>query len=361
MKITVLVARYAVSGVPLAQIRLAKALSERGHEVDLVFGQLADETPLRKQGDFNLLVLGCDKVRHVTWPLVKYLRSAQPDVIFSAEDHLNTIVAIAAVLARSQVKISASSRVTPYDTYSGRMGAILKALVPLVMWRADVVTCVSEDMVLQYKAIFRNSRHVCVYNIADFESAGELAKEDLNDPWFANRECPVLVAAGQLGPWKGFSDLIKAISIVQERRAVKLVILGEGQQRQELQSLINKLKLQNAVRLQGNVGNPLKYFANADLFVLSSLLEGMPNVLIEAMMVGCTSVATDCPTGPRELLDDGRYGYLAEVEDPVSLATNILKALDNPIEPELLQMALEPFHATKVVEKHFKFLGLSEF
>jgi len=171
----------------------------------------------------------------------------------------------------------------------------------------------------------------------------------------------VLVAAGSLAPWKGFGDLIRAMDVLKRRgRDVRLVILGEGALRAELEALVAELGLGDRIRLPGFTDNVLKYFARADAFVLSSHVEGMPNVLVEAMMCGCTPVATDCQTGPRELLQDGRYGYLVPVGEADGIADGIEAALDNPIPPERLAEAVTPFEEAAVIGRHFQVLGLAE-
>ncbi|PFG07921.1 glycosyltransferase [Marinobacter sp. LV10MA510-1] len=360
-RICVMMARYAISGVPLAQIRLAKALAERGYDVDLVVGFVSEEYTMPKVEGVNTILLDTPQARDLLPILIKYLRRRNPDGFFTAEDHLNAIVLISAILARSKVKISASSRVTPFDTYSNRPFTkrwLLKQIMRAVMWRADVLTCVSKGMVEQYRTIFCNARHECIYNIVRTPSAQKMIIEPVDHPWFSDRALPVLVAAGQLGPWKGFTDLIRSVHILSTRRPVRLILLGDGPQRSELEDLIEELGLQDNVRLEGHVANPLKYFAHADVFVLSSLLEGMPNVLIEAMMAGCTPVATDCPTGPNEILGDGRYGYLVPMSDPDALADGIEKAIINPISPEVLSEALVPFEKETVVEQHLRKLNL---
>ena len=124
--------------------------------------------------------------------------------------------------------------------------------------------------------------------------------------------------------------------------------------------MIVKLGLTAVVRLQGYVENPLKFFAHADVFVLSSHVEGLPNVLIEAMMCGCTPVSTDCPTGPREVLQNGKYGYLVPVGDPVAMAAAVEQALCHPIPRNLLAEAILPFREGAVIERHFEVLGLKE-
>ena len=108
-----------------------------------------------------------------------------------------------------------------------------------------------------------------------------------------------------------------------------------------------------------SVNNPLKYYKKADVFVLSSHVEGLPNVLVEAMMCGCTPVSTDCPTGPREVLEGGKYGYLVPMKNSKSLAQGIIQALKTPISEDLLNEAVQPFEENKVLEAHTKALKLT--
>jgi glycosyltransferase involved in cell wall biosynthesis len=147
---------------------------------------------------------------------------------------------------------------------------------------------------------------------------------------------------------------------VRQHSDARLLILGDGPLRGELQDLIDSLDLQEHVRLEGYVDNPLKYFARADVFVLSSLVEGLPNVLVEAMLCGCTPVSTDCPTGPRELLGSGKFGYLVPVHDPPAIADGILMALAVPASLNALSEAVAPFNESVVIDRHFELLGLRE-
>jgi glycosyltransferase involved in cell wall biosynthesis len=363
MKIAVLLARYSISGVPLAQMRLARALADAGHDVDLVIGYVDPKFTLPDIPGVRRIDLGRDKVRALLLPLRKYLAAQKPDIVFSAEDHLNALVLAAAVLARSRAKISGSSRVTPFDTYSNTLFSkrwFLKHIMRLLTWRADALTCVSEDMVAQYRTVFGAPPHVCVYNIVENEQSRARMAEPLDDPFVTERTCPLVVAAGSLAPWKGFADLIRAIAVLRDRgREVRLAILGEGALRGELEALIAELTLGDRVRLLGHIDNPLAYFARAEVFALSSYVEGLPNVLVEAMMSGCTPVSTDCPTGPREVLQGGRFGYLVPVRDPEAMADGIASALDKPIAKEHLAEAVRPFAEKTVLRRHFEILGLT--
>lgn len=361
MKIAVIVARYAITGVPLAQLRLARALVRHGHVVDFIVGFVDSQYVVPKADGVNFIVWHQGQVRGLLFRLRHYFRVVKPDLVFSAEDHLNLVVIWAALLAGSEAKISGSCRVTPFDTYSDQLfskGWVLKQLMRWSMAWADALTCVSRDMVDQYRQVFRHPPHVCVYNIVDEQEARRRMAEPVSHPWLEQHHQPLLLAAGRLAPWKGFIDLIEAMAILVPCTQARLLILGDGPLRQELQSRINELGLADHISLVGYVNNPLPYFVKADVFVLSSLVEGMPNVLVEAMMCGCTPVATDCPTGPRELLQAGRYGYLVPVGDPEALAAGIRQALASPIPVTQLAEAIAPFEENTVINKHFAVLGI---
>jgi glycosyltransferase involved in cell wall biosynthesis len=362
MKICIVTPLYAIAGVPLAQLRFARVLANRGHEVDLVIGRIDPQHALPEVAGVNILLLDRPQVRGMFFPLLRYLTVTKPVVVFSAEDHLNAIVLLAAIIGCSKAKISCSSRVTPFDTYSTMPFTkrwLLKQLVRAVMWRANALTCVSKDMVEQYRKVFSSPPHRCVYNIVDDQHSRLRMLEPVVHEWFNNCNNPILVAAGRLAHWKGFADLISAMKLVSKVRQARLMILGDGPLRSELERLIIELDLSNVVSLLGYVENPLKYFVRADVFVLSSHVEGLPNVLVEAMMCGCTPVSTDCPTGPREVLQNGKYGYLVKMRDPVSLAAGIVQAIDCPISKEMLNEAVRPFEEGAVLRRHFEVLGLS--
>lgn len=360
-KILLLAGRYGLSGVPLAQLRLARVLASRGHTVKLVYGLVNEGADLPVGQGFEIAVLDRARVATMILPMIRLLRSYRPDIVFSAGDHLNVITLLAAFLARSNAKLSCSSRVTPYDTYSDRVmskGWLLKQATRLTMPRADALTCVSKDMVQQYATVFPGSRHVHAYNIIDADSYPPVQGKS-DDPWMAGAPRCTIVAAGSLEPWKGFAELIEAMTqVVQAVPDARLTILGEGSQRAHLQSRINALDLSENVRLRGNVDDPLNYFAQAGTFVLSSHVEGLPNVLVEAMLCGCTPVAADCPTGPREVLQDGKYGYLVPVNDPEALAEAILQSIDAPIPSEALSEAIREFRADDVISRHADILGI---
>jgi glycosyltransferase involved in cell wall biosynthesis len=125
-----------------------------------------------------------------------------------------------------------------------------------------------------------------------------------------------------------------------------LLILGEGAERPALEALVTQLGLDDAVSMPGFVENPYAYMARAALFVLSSRWEGLPTVMIEALCCGLPLVATDCPSGPREILRDGEYGQLVPVGNAPALAQAMLTALTGngprPVAASWQRFALEP-------------------
>lgn len=362
MKIAVITGRYALSGVPLAQMRLSQALAKGGQDVEFLIGMVNPGYTVPSAPQLKTVVFDKARVSSLLVPLVRYFRTEKPDVVFSAGDHLNAIVLLAAMIAGSNAKISCSSRVTPFDTYSDVLfskGWLLKWVMRAVMHRADALTCVSQDMVVQYRKVFRNAPHRCIYNVVDDEASRLRMMESVDEPWL-DGSGPLLVAAGALEPWKGFGDLIRAMSRIPPSVGARLLVLGDGSLRDELESLVEHLGLEGRAKLVGYVENSLKYFRAADVFVLASHVEGLPNVLVEAMMCGCTPVATDCPTGPREVLQDGKFGYLVPVGDQRAMAEAIIQAIERPIPAAELQAAISPFSEQNVLAQHFAMLGIPE-
>ena len=362
MKISVISARYALSGVPLAQLRFARALAKLDNDVDLIYGDLNSGNTLPIAPEVSIIIQKKNRVLGMLFPLIKYFRNCKPDLVFTAGDHLNVIVLMAAIISRSKAKISCSSRVTPFDTYSNvpfTKRWILKQIMRITMRRANALTCVSLDMVKQYQSMFKNSPHICIYNIIENSYSKDLMIEEVSEEWFINKQGALVIAAGNLVVWKGFSDLIVAFSQVRKARNARLIILGDGPEKSNLQFLIERLELSKFVKLLGYVENPLKYFSRSDIFVLSSHVEGLPNVLVEAILCGCTPVSTNCPTGPREVLQDGKYGYLVPVRDSFALAEGIVNAIDNPISEISLKEAIKPFSELEVISRHFNSLDLT--
>ena len=181
-------------------------------------------------------------------------------------------------------------------------------------------------------------------------------EKSVDHPWFSDESIPVILGVGRLLEQKDFPTLIQAFAKLRTSRSSRLVILGEGDRRPFLEDCVERLGLSEHVWMPGFKPNPLKYMANADVFVLSSKREGLGNVLIEAMACGTPVVSTDCKSGPSEILKGGEYGRLVPVGDSSALAAAIEEALDGHVSPAP-RSALDRFRRDKVAEQYLDTLS----
>jgi len=186
------------------------------------------------------------------------------------------------------------------------------------------------------------------------------AREPIEHPWFRSGDIPVVLGVGRLLRSKGFATLIEAFRAVTLNMSCRLVILGEGAERPVLEQLVRDLSLEDRVSLPGFVVNPLPFMRSARVFVLSSEYEGMPNSLLQAVACGTAVVSTDCKSGPREILRDGRLGRLVPVNDSRAMAGAILEAIDVGAHPSAAAYIREKFSLTHTVSSYLDLAGLEQ-
>jgi glycosyltransferase involved in cell wall biosynthesis len=221
---------------------------------------------------------------------------------------------------------------------------------------ADYVVGVSEGVtedLVELTGLRREKMRV-IFNPIVTPDIGEKARAPVDHPWFGDGSS-VFVAAGRLRPQKDFPTLLRAFEQVRAKRPARLLVLGEGPERERLEALVRELRITEDVSLHGSTTNPYAYMARACAFVLSSRWEGLPTVLIEAMSCGVPVIATDCPSGPREILANGRYGKLVSVGDADGLALAMEAALDGKLSPPPAE-SWRPYALETVVDEYLPLL-----
>jgi glycosyltransferase involved in cell wall biosynthesis len=288
---------------------------------------------------------------------VNHMRKLNPNIMLSFMWYPNAIAIIAGKLYGRGVRTIASER-TSTSAYSSRLDDFLRSSVIKYLYpRADLIVSPSLGIAnaLTSKGVCNKNIKV-IHNPVDISLIQDQAKEYVANPWF-NGNSNTLLGVGRLGNEKGFDYLLKAISILKKDHIdCKLVLVGEGKERLSLEKLIAELGVQDVVQLVGFQENPYKYLARATVFVLSSLYEGFPNVLLEAMALGIPSVASRCPTGPEEIITDGVDGLLVPPADAEALAKAIRRLLlDESLRKRLGEAGrkrAEDFAAEKIVKQY---------
>ncbi|HKY63444.1 MAG TPA: glycosyltransferase [bacterium] len=280
--------------------------------------------------------------------LLGYLRRERPDVLFSFLPRENLVALLAKKWRRPATRFCVSEQNTPSEVlkispwyYALAYRWTVRHLYP----GADGLVAVSHGVGKDLHQAFgiEKSRIRVIYNPLIGPEVARRAAEALDDPWYRDRSSPLLLAVGRLEPQKDFFSLLNAFVEIRRVRPCRLLILGEGSLRGPLEARIRELGAEGQVRMPGFVDNPYAWMARADVMVLSSVTEGLCNVIAETVACGTTVVSTDCPHGPWEVLEGGRIGYLAPMGSPKQLAETVLRALESPIDPALLRKKAAEF------------------
>ena len=377
-------------GAERVMLNLATALANQGHRIDLLMGRkeghFLDEIPDNvtiidlKVRSARQLIPTLMKMPRVAsalastllspkapWilgaapALAEYLNSQQPEAFLSALNYTNIATLLARRLSASSTRMVISvhnhlsvSTAQARKVYEKKFSQLACLLYP----EADHIVAVSDGVADDLAQAIRRprSRIATIYNPVFRPDILTQAQEPLAHPWFAPDAPPVLLGIGKLKPQKDFVCLLRAFARVCAVRPARLIILGEGPQREELLSLARELHIHEDLALAGFVSNPFAYLGRAKGFVLSSAWEGLSNVIIEALACGCPVVSTDCPSGPAELLEHGTYGSLVPVGDDAALAKAIMATLDTPRDRDRLLARAKQFSIERAVEQYSQVL-----
>lgn len=348
-----------------------RASTTNGMDVDLVLAQ--KEGPYLNIVDdgVNIVDLRAKTILNSLVPLMRYLRKVKPDTMISSIDHVNIIALMAKFLTRAKTKII----IRIANTFSFSLKGTKIAKRPfrkygaMLFYRfADTIvtnSAGSADDLAKTLHLARKPIKI-IHNPTITPDIFDKAKEPVTHDWLTNKTNPVIIGVGRLHMQKDFSTLIRAFAHIKKHSNIrkntrinnaKLIILGEGPERKKLEKLVQKLEVEKDIDMPGFVDNPYAYMSKADVFVLSSIAEGLPNVLIEAMAFGIPVVSTDCQGGgAREILRSGKYGPLVPMKDYKQLAQAIADTLDNPKDTQMLKDRANDFSADKIVNQYLELI-----
>jgi len=344
-------------GAQRVALNLAQGLLTNNCQVDLILvqaeGQLLDSIP----SGVNVVNLDASRTLTSIPRLALHLSRIQYDTVVSFMNYVNICAVVASRMACKSPELVLTEHNTVsriFQRMSPGQRAIRRRLIRLLYPCADHIIAVSRGVARDLKEyIGLNSVQSIPNPVSIDDTTSTIGSQSVPHAWFQDSEV-VILGAGRLTEQKEFSTLIRALSYIRDKgRTCRLIIIGEGEAREDLESLIHNLGLEGAVSLPGFVKNPYDFMRAADVFVLSSRWEGFGNVLVEAMACGTPVVSTDCPNGPAEILEEGKWGRLVPVADDKALAQAIIQTLDDPpvSTQELVQRAKD-FSPEKIANQY---------
>jgi len=353
-KLMFIIPTLDAGGAEKVTINILKEMDRTNYEIKLVV--FNSNGPLKKSipKDIDVVVVTAKRLRYALLGISKLLVKFKPDYIFSTIGHLNLAMIFLKTFLRLKSKLIVREASTP-SRYLGQLKKS-KAFIYVQLYKklypkADIIVAQCDSMKndLVEKMGISESKIVRIYNPVNIEEIHK--KSEIYYPKEYMDDYINIVSVGRLVEAKGFDILIKSFKLLTDKHKEKmrLFIIGEGHLKDSLEELTNDLDLKNSISFLGFVENPYPYIKNADLFVLSSRWEGFPNTVLEALACGQKVVATDCESGPKEIVGEDKYGLLAEVDNPHSLYKRICEYMS--LENRSVNRA-EDFKIEKIVKQY---------
>lgn len=341
-------------------VQLANEFAELGYSVDFALAKACGPFINELSRHIRIVDFNTSGVLRSLPRLARYLRMQKPDVMLSSLDHANVVAILGKIIARCGTRCVISMRSVPSAVYREVM--TFRDWITLKLMRttyrfADLVIANSEAVAADSSRLLKMSRRnmAVVFNPLDIGSIEALSREEPAIPWGMSDNVPMLLGVGRLDVLKDFQTLIRAFSLIRSTRTCRLAILGEGDERPTLERLIRELHLQDDVKLPGFVHNPFAWMRRAKVLVSSSLTEGCPNAVLQALACGTPVVSTDCVGGSAEILEGGRWGRLVPVGDYQAMADAIVSTLDDVCHPQVRQRAND-FAQDRIVRQYLQLL-----
>lgn len=355
-RISLLLPDMGFGGAERVNLNLANAFAERGLHVDVVLMKAAGDFLPLLDPRVRVVDLGRARARHLLLPLTRYLRERQPDALLANMWPLTGISILARTLARSRTRVVAVEHTSWSGDAHPRASGLTVAMMRVLLPRADAALAVSAgaaDDLMRFAGLPAGS--VGVIHNPIVAKLGTDPAEALPDPWEGGPQKRIL-AVGELKSEKDLPTLLRAFAILRRSVDARLILLGDGALRSSLEALVGALGLGPHVRMPGFDPCPARYYAHADLFVLSSHQEGFGNVIVEALEQGTPVVSTDCRSGPREILMDGEFGRLVPIRDPDALAEAMKASLSARHDPGRLKARAQDFSIDAIADQYLRIL-----
>jgi len=367
-KIAFVLANLKFGGVEKVVLTLAKGFVEKGIEVTLVLAN--DEGDFLKQVPHGVNIDSLNipapdsrgffaNAHRVFVALLRYFSNHDFNVVFPSWYHIDLITMFAIRLVNLFKKNKTRMILIlhgPYESYlsHSRIKYLFSIIAAKIMLKLpDKLVAVSESV---KKSFGNNDKIAVIYNPVVPPDMLDKSNEPVDQDFFTAKKIPIIISVGRLSQEKDFATLLRAFAIVKKEIDSQLVIVGEGKERENLKRLARNLHVEDSVWMPGFAENPYKYVSKSSVFVLSSKFEGFALVLVEALSVGCPVLSTDCPGGPREILENGKYGKLVPVGDYKALAKAIVDTLKNPPPKELLQERGKMFSVEAAINKYLELI-----
>jgi glycosyltransferase involved in cell wall biosynthesis len=354
--LAILVPNLCGGGAERAMLNLACGFSERGISVDLVLIQAEGAYLSQVPSNVRIVNLGKQRVLSSVFDLIAYLKRERPKALLATLPEPSILAVCARLLSGVSTRIVVNvqnNTSQEAENSSSLKDRMTRRFVNWFFPWADAIVAVSQGVAEDLKQMgLSNSQIDVIHNPVVTPELLARSQESVEHPWFTFGEPPVILAVGRLTKQKDFPTLLKAFAQVRHHRSIRLMILGEGEERSRLEALAQELEVTEDISLPGFETNPFAYMAKASVFVLSSLFEGLPTVLIEAMAVGTPVVSTNCKSGPMEILDQGRFGPLTTVGNVEELSQAILQTLDHPAKVQVLQQRAQEYSLERSLDQY---------
>ncbi|WP_298807447.1 glycosyltransferase [uncultured Psychrobacter sp.] len=354
-KIAFLLPNFSTGGAEKVTSILANEFANKGFSIDLVLLDAHGELLTTLDSRINVIDLKSSRIRQGFLPLLQYLKAERPDTLLALMWPLTLLAVLAFKLANLPGRVVVSDRTTYSQSplLKSRLNRfIFKSSIPLIYPLANARLAVSAGVADDLSNLSRINRdNITVVHNPISQNIPAFSMQQQQTAW-QNFHGKKIVAVGSLKWAKNYPLLLQAFAILLQKEQAILTIVGQGELLSELELNAKKLGIEAYVQFVGFSKVPQKWIASADLFVLSSHYEGLPNVIIESLAMGTPIVSTDCKSGPREILCDGKYGKLVPVNDIDAFAQAMLQSLKEEHDIEGLKKRAADFSVDKIAAQY---------